>query len=180
MKKWSVPALALSLALVAAGCSSTSSADSEKKESEFVSSEVSKAPVETTVDTAEFDKVQEAFTNGGYTVSEVKDENGSRSFTAENANGAIEVKVEVGADSSAAAKLYDDSGIALEAEDYLEANAYSSDGKQVRELINDYNTVYALIGYDEAANTVITMQDILEPGRTDAFNVLSALGYPVE
>lgn len=191
MKKYSIPALALVIALAAAGCSSASGDDTsktsasasskEEKTSEVSSVKESKeeenpgTPVET-----ESNSVFTAFKDAGYTAEDENTVDGAQTAVLGNDDGTFDASVETLEDADKTTEAFSKNFGQLESDGYLEVNSAEEGGKTIRLMLNDYNTVYAVVASDSDEKTVITLQDIPEGANDSVLAVLKTLGYPTD
>lgn len=180
MKTRSLTALALLSALMIAGCSSAPETKTESSASEPVSSVEESKESKTETSAASLEDISMAFSNAGYSVSDVVTEGDKTTFTAENDNGSFQVEGQNFENETEASQTYETSASQLEDDGYLEVESYDADQKQTRVLLNDYNTVYGVAAINREAKSVVTLQDIPEPALDGAKSVLEMLGYPVE
>lgn len=180
MNKYFAPLLGLALILGAAGCSSNEGGTDIKESSAAESSVVSEENPGTPVEAGEGAAFKEELEKAGSSILDVKKDGDTETFMAENENGTYQVAITELSDASQASSTFTENASQLQTDSYEEVNSLSADGKEIRLMLNDYNSVFAIVAADENAGTVIVCQDIPEAARDGVVDLFHTLGYPTE
>lgn len=192
MKKQFLPIFALALAITAAGCSSGTSsfaASSAKASSAQTSSEsvitVENVPeidsdASMVVPMFNFEPLKTALADQNFILKDETYNGAAMTLTAEGESGSFDVRAEKFENADDATKGYAQAISQLENESYQLVNAYTNDATDLTVLMNDVNTVYALVGVDKEANDLYVMQDILEGAEPTVLEVMKNLGFKTE
>lgn len=177
--------LCLSMALVfgMTACSSepAKKASESVKESEpAVSTSVSEETPGTPVEAEGGSAFKEELEKAGNTITNVAKDGDTETFQVENENGTYQVALIQLADTSKTTGEFTEKASQLQTDSYEEVNTHTADGREIRLMLNDVNSVFAIVAMDEAEGSVIVCQDIPEAARDGVVEIFQALGYPTE
>lgn len=158
--------------LMAAGCSSAP-ARSEAPAS-------SQAPVSSKAQTSQeagFDSAKSAVTSAGFTIQNEETEGKDWSADLLNDSGTVDISVERKVNAETARAEYKSELDDLQNDGYMQINTYSSTDHEMTVMLNDVDNVYGIVGVDDTAGEVVTMEDILESNKDACMSVMKALGF---
>jgi hypothetical protein len=180
MKRAILSLLSLSMVFAAAGCSAKQEAEGSNpgivEEVDGTSTEEMESPAFTESAQA----LQDAFQDAGYTLSDIDLETDELSFKASGTNGVLEVEAHYYATVDEARAAYKSNNTDLNNDGYSLVTAYSADGWEISETMNNELNYYALSGVMDKLKVTYEIEDILEGDIDSALKVLESLGFTPE